>query len=135
MGFEPRPLIGPHVDCCSKRTSATPSLHLVDQWHLLCFDIAVEMLNLSLLVTESSADKLKPQWSEKCQVRGIIKVSASFDGQVPAVACSVGQLNNYPSCFHLHKLLAKQFLSHTFGQEFQFFSKRGLSLSFSGLWF
>ena len=46
LGSNRHPLTGPHVDSCSKRTSATPFLHSIDCW-CLCLDIAVEKLILS----------------------------------------------------------------------------------------
>ena len=55
------------------------------------------------------------------------------------IGCS--SANSSPSCFYLHKLSARQYLSHTFSQEFHSFSKWGpflLSLSLAGLaglWF
>jgi hypothetical protein len=83
-------------------------------------DIAVEKLSPSFLATKSGwlTDKSKPEWSKKCQARGIINVSASFDGQVP-VACIFCSPAYQLSVFH--KLSAKQYLSHTFSQKFQIF--------------
>ena len=81
------PLKEPHVDSCSKRTSATPSL--------LIYRCRSQESHSLALATELRwlTDKSKPQWSENCQVRGIINIEASFDGQVlvACICCSPAQ--------------------------------------------
>jgi hypothetical protein len=113
MGFEHNPLTGPHTTI---RTSATPFLYSIDRSYL-CFDIAVE----KLIRSPSHWIKDGLQWSENCQVRGIINVSTSFDGQVSVACICCSPAKQFSVFLHLHKLTAKQYSSHTFSQEFQCF--------------
>ena len=110
------PRTGPHTSTTAgNRTSATPSLHSIDRCYLLCFDIAIEKLIFSLPLT----DKSKPRWSEKCQVHGIMIVSAS-EGQGPAAyICYCLTVLGLASIFASYQ--RRIFLSHTFSQDFHIF--------------
>ena len=108
-------------------------------------DAAVENFILSL-ATELRwlTDKLKPQWFEKCQARGIINVSASFDGQVlvsSGMHLLLSSLAVLKSCFHLQKLstkfkrLARNFNSFQIEDHFFFrYHLPGMLGFVSGIW-